>query len=248
MCGRRRVERDYPEIAAKKGEMNFNLVERIAKQLPDNIIVQLHNNGEPLMYSRFGEAVKVFKGKITNIVTNGKWLIKKFNEIVDNVDTMAISLIERDAEAEEQFETIKEFLELKQKRKPFTILKAHGEIDLKKYLDFKLSITGRYIHDPMGNFGYKIMPALPDTAICTDFMTRLTISFDGKVSACSNFDPKGLAIIGDANYEALYDIWNSDKRKEWLKYHVLGERNKIPLCSTCQFWGVPNSRPIIKND
>jgi len=244
MCGRREVEKNHPEIAAKKGEMDFSLVRKIARQLPDNIIVQLHNNGEPLMYSRFGEAVRAFKGKITNIVTNGKWLIKKCNEIVDNLDTMTISVFEGDTEADEQFDTIKKFIERKQNRKPFTILRVNGEVDVKNYLDLKLPMTGRYIHDPMGNFGYKIRPALPDTAICTDFMTRLAISFDGKVSTCCNFDPSGLAIIGDVKRQTLYDIWNSDKRKEWMKSHILGRRNEIPLCSTCQYWGVPTSKPI----
>jgi hypothetical protein len=37
----------------------------------------------------------------------------------------------------------------------------------------------------------------------------------------------------------LVDIWNSPKRKEWIKNHVEGNRDKIPLCSYCDFWGVP---------
>ena len=61
MCGRRKVECDYPELALQYGDMDFELVNKIASQLPPNIVVQLHNNGEALVYPRFGEAVKLFK-------------------------------------------------------------------------------------------------------------------------------------------------------------------------------------------
>ena len=61
MCGRRKVERDYPELALKYGDMDFRLVRKIARQLPPNVVVQLHNNGEALLYPRFGDAVKLFR-------------------------------------------------------------------------------------------------------------------------------------------------------------------------------------------
>jgi len=37
MCGRRKIDRDFPDIALKYGDMDFNLVKKIARQLPDNI-------------------------------------------------------------------------------------------------------------------------------------------------------------------------------------------------------------------
>jgi len=61
----------------------------------------------------------------------------------------------------------------------------------------------------------------------------------GKVSICVRFDPKGLGVIGDAVVVPLLDIWNGPKRKEWVLYHIQGRRDKIPLCSYCDFWGVP---------
>ncbi|HAY22508.1 MAG TPA: hypothetical protein DCY27_10160, partial [Desulfobacterales bacterium] len=91
MCGRRKVDRDYPELALRYGDMDFGLVKRIAAQLPANIVVQLHNNGEALMYPRFGEAVRLFRRQITNIVTNGKLLVEKAGEIIGSLDTMAVS-------------------------------------------------------------------------------------------------------------------------------------------------------------
>ena len=64
MCGRRKIDRDYPEIALHYGDMDFRLVEKIANQLPAGIVVQLHNNGESLLYPRFREAANSFKNQI----------------------------------------------------------------------------------------------------------------------------------------------------------------------------------------
>ena len=70
------------------------MVKKIAEQLPPNIVVQLHNNGESLLYPRLGEAFRLFNRQITNVVTNGKLLVEKADEIIDNIDTIAISVIE----------------------------------------------------------------------------------------------------------------------------------------------------------
>ena len=37
----------------------------------------------------------------------------------------------------------------------------------------------------------------------------------------------------------LSEIWNSTKRLEWLDKHIEGKRNEVPLCSQCEFWGIP---------
>ena len=42
MCGRRKLEKDYPDVVANYGDMDIGLVEKIASQLPDDIVVQFH--------------------------------------------------------------------------------------------------------------------------------------------------------------------------------------------------------------
>lgn len=242
MCGRRKVDRDYPELALEYGDMDFDLIRKIAEQLPPNIVVQLHNNGEALLYPRFGEAVRLFNMQITNIVTNGKLLVEKVDEIIEYLDTMAISVIENDPEADEQYKIIDEFLRIKGDKKPFTILRLNGEVDQERYKKFGLIMATRILHSPMGSFNYKRNPTIPEIGICLDLLHHLAINSKGKVSICVRFDPKGCGIIGDANTEALEDIWNSSKRMEWLKYHMQGRRNKISLCSYCHFWGVPTGK------
>ena len=248
MCGRRKVDREYPEIAMQYGDMDFSLVEKIASQLPPNIVVQLHNNGEPLLYYRFKDAVKLFEKQITSIDTNGKLLLEKADEIVGCIDTMAISVFENDKEAEEQYEIIKQFLKLKQDRKPFTILRINGNVDIDKYKVFDLPMATRILHAPMGSFNYKKKnPTIPEIGICLDFLHHLAINRMGDVSICVRFDPKKLGVIGNAADQTIEEIWNGPKRMEWLDLHKQGKRSDIPLCSYCHFWGVATGSDLLSS-
>ena len=244
ICGRRKVERDHPELVSKYDDMDFGLVERIADQLPPRIVVQLHNNGEALLYPRFGDAVRLFRSHVTNVVTNGKLILEKADEIIDNLDTMAISVFEKDPEADEQLKTIEEFVALKGSRKPYTVLRVNGEVDVEPYMELGLLLVNRALHSPMGSFNYrKVDPTIPEIGICLDFLHHLSINSEGKASICVRFDPKGLGIIGDVREQSLEEIWNCEERMEWLEYHKRGKRDMVPLCSRCDFWGVPTTAP-----
>ena len=39
MCGRGRIEKEYPELVTEDGHMDLNLLKNIAAQLPSNIVV-----------------------------------------------------------------------------------------------------------------------------------------------------------------------------------------------------------------
>lgn len=242
MCGRRKVDKDYPDLAMEYGDMDFDLVRHIAEQLPSNIVVQFHKDGEALLYPRFGEAVKLFRNQIKNIVTNGKLIVEKSEEIIDNLDTMSISVFEGDEESVEQKELIGEFLKIKGGRKPFTSLRLIGNVDPAPYEKLGLLIIKRVMHAKMGSFNYqKKNPTIPEIGICWDFLYHLCINRQGNVSICVRFDPKKLGVIGNLKDQDLDEIWNSKLRMEWLEYHKCGQRSKIPLCSYCEFWGVPTS-------
>ena len=239
MCGRRKIDKEYPELALEYGDMDFSLVESIASQLPEDIIVQLHNNGEPLLYPRFKEAAVLFKRQIRCMDTNGKLLLEKSDEIIDNLDTLTISTFEGDKESDEQYEQIVKFLKLKGKKKPNVIIRCLGEMDLVRYRKLGSIIATRVLHSPMGSFKYKKSPTVPEAGVCLDFLSHMVIRKDGKVSICVRFDPKGLGIIGDSKTTPLIETWNSKTRKEWLSLHLEGRRKDIALCSFCEFWGVP---------
>ena len=239
MCGRRKIEREHPEIAIKYRDMEFELVKSIAKQLPEGIVVQLHDNGESLLYPRFGDAAKLFNKQIKCLDTNGKLIVEKADEIIDNLDTLTISTFEGDEEAEEQYDLIKKFLRIKGNKKPNVIIRCLGNRALDRYKELGCIIATRILHSPMGSFKYRKNPTVPEIGICLDLLSHMDIKRDGKVSICVRFDPHGLGVIGNCTMTPLVDIWNSPKRREWLKYHIEGKRDRVPLCSSCEFWGVP---------
>ena len=239
MCGRRKIGKEYPEIAMNYGDMDFELVKKIAKQLPEGIVVQLHNNGEPLVYPRFGEAAKLFKNQIRCIDTNAKLLVKKADEIIDNMDTVAISIFEKDEESEKQYELVKEFLKIRGDRKPNLIYRCLGNVDQTRWKELDGIIVTRIFHNPLGSFAYTKSPTIPEIGICLEILSHMAINRLGEVSICVRFDPKRLGVVGNATVTPILDIWNGVKRQKWLKYHIEGRRDKIPLCSYCDFWGVP---------
>jgi hypothetical protein len=239
MCGRRKIERDYPEISIKYGDIEFELVKSIATQLPEGIVVQFHDNGEPFLYPRFGEAIRLFERQIKCVDTNGKLIVEKADDIIENLDTLTISTFEKDEECDEQYKLIKKFLKIKGGRKPNIIIRCLGNVDLDRYKKLGCIIATRILHSPMGSFKYKKNPTVPEIGICLDLLSHMVIKQNGKVSICVRFDPKGLGVIGDCTTIPLIDIWNSWKRMKWLACHVQGKRYKVPLCSYCEFWGVP---------
>ena len=244
MCGRRKVERDYPELAMAYGDMGMKLVTAISNQLPSGIVVQFHDNGEPLLYPRFGEAVRLFSRQIRCMDTNGKLLLEKADEIIGNLDTITVSTFERDPEADEQYAIVKEFLALKGNRKPNVIVRCLGNVNPARYEEMGCLIANRTLHHPLGSFQYEQTPTVPEIGICLDALSHLVIHHTGKVSMCVRFDPKELGVIGDANVTPLSDIWNSPLRLDALADHISGNRNGISLCSTCDYWGVPTGGPV----
>ncbi len=240
ICGRRRIEKENPNFNDfYNKEMDFSLVEHIASQVPAGIVVQLHNNGEPLMYSRFYEAVKLFNKQITNIVTNGKLLVEKIHTIIDNLDTLSISVFENDVEANEQFEIIKEFLELKGNRKPYTTLRLIGNVDRLKYESLGCQIITRILHSNFGSFQYTKETTIPEVGFCIEIISHIVIDCYGNVYPCVRFDPNKYNLLGNINEQSLDNIWNCEKRKFLIKEHVLGNRKCSKLCSKCEYYGIP---------
>jgi MoaA/NifB/PqqE/SkfB family radical SAM enzyme len=221
------------------GDMDFELVKKIAGQLPEGIVVQFHNNGEPLLYPKFGEAVRLFKDQIKCIDTNAKLILEKSDEIIENLDTMTISVIENDPDGEEQFELVKKFLKAKGNKKPRMIFRCLGKVDVEKWKKLDGIIATRILHNPLGSFKYEKRPTVPEIGICLEILNHMAISRLGEVSVCVRFDPKRIGVIGDISATSLVDIWNSAKRQEWISHHINGHREKIPLCSYCDYWGVP---------
>jgi radical SAM protein with 4Fe4S-binding SPASM domain len=217
-------------------------LEKLSKEIPNNTLIQFHNDGEPLMYPRLKDALGLFKGNIRTLNTNGKLLLAKLNDIVDNLDSIVISVIENDPEWEEQYQILTNFIKLKGSSKPNIVLRILGDIGeerLNLYKSLNLQTAYRQLHAPEGSFNYQKQTTVPEHGICLEMMSKLAIDRYGNVSPCVRFDPNHEFIIGNINDNTLDEIWNGDKRKEILQKHIDFKRNEIPFCAKCQFYGIP---------
>lgn len=240
MCGRRKIDNDYPEIAMNYGNMEVDMLKKIVEQTPPGIICQFHSNGESLLHPNFGDMVRVFDKQIKCMNTNGKLIVDKYSEIINNLDTITISVIEKDPEGDEQFEIVKKFLDIKKNKKPFMVYRLLGNVENRyRWEQLPGMVVNRILHSPMGSFKYTKKVVKPEIGICFDILNHLVIDRFGDVSICVRFDPHKLGIIGNINSNSLADMWNGNLRLKWLQYHIEGNREKVPLCKTCEFWGIP---------
>jgi len=242
MCGRRKVEKTLPDLADYSSDITLNLLKKISRQLPHNILVILHWNGEPTLYPRLRSSLRLFNNQITTFNTNGKLLLAKSDDIINNLDTLVLSTFEDDPEWESQFKVFQKFLYKKGNKKPNTIIRCLGNISEERMELYKSTgsiIAKRILHSPMGSFKYTNEPTIPEAGICLDFLNRVAINTKGEVSQCVRFDSNRAGIIGDINIQSLSEIWNGEIRMNYLDKHIRGKRNEIPLCKECEFWGVP---------
>ena len=243
MCGRRKIDRDHPEIKMNYGHMDVEILKTIRYDLDSNknVIIQMHSNGDP----HVKDALQLFDGFIRCFNTNGKLLVEKADEIIDNMETITISTFENDPEWKEQYENIVEFLRIKGDRLPSVIIRTLGEIygiRKEKYQSLNLLIADRILHSPMGSYSYTKKTTVPEHGICMDLQSHLVIDRFGDVYPCVRFDPYKENRLGSILEQHLDIIWNGQKRLDMISKFIKQKRNEIPFCSQCEFWGIPRGK------
>ena len=239
MCGRRKMEQELPDLC-EWGDMAFPMVEEIARQIPPGTIIQMHNNGEPMLYPRLGEAMLAFSHCIRQFNTNAKLLIEKADEIIGNLEILTISVIEDDPEGDEQYEIVREFLRIKGDCSPKLVYRLLGKVDKEeRWCKLPGKIAKRVLHSPDGSRDYRRSVTIPEVGICLDLLTHLAIDRYGNISLCVRFDPTGELRLDNIDKISLEEAWNGAKRQEYLAKHIGNGRSSCPGCDKCDFWGIP---------
>jgi radical SAM protein with 4Fe4S-binding SPASM domain len=239
MCGRRKLEETG---IVYNSDIDFSLLELISKRIPDNLLIQFHWNGDPLLYPQLGNALDLFKNHIRCLDTNGKLLLEKYDDIVNKLDTITISTFENDPEWKEQYDILIKFLNKKGNKTPNVIIRCLGEIEQERrklYEETNCLIADRILHSHKGSFEYTKKTVVPEHGICLEALFHPAININGDVSICIRFDPDKKGIIGNIKENTLIEILDSKKRKEWLQYLIQNKKEKIPLCKSCEFYGIP---------
>ena len=242
MCGRRKMETERPDLC-NWGDMTMVMLTGIAAQVPSGVFVQFHWNGEPLLYPEIGEAIAAFSHCYTGLDTNGKLLLERFDQL-QALDTITISVIPNDPEGFEQSIIFIEYME--RKPSPLVILRVLGEdensdewAEAMQDRFNKIIIANRVLHAPEGSFNYEKPVTIPEIGCCLEILHKLAIDRYGNISPCVRYDPEGLNRLGNVSDRSLKDIWYGAQREEWINHHLQGRRDKVPLCKSCDFWGVP---------
>ena len=68
--------------------------------------------------------------------------------------------------------------------------------------------------------------------VCPFPFMYLHINSDGTVAGCT-LDWARKVLVGDRKVNDLYEIWNGNGMKELRLQMLKGERDKIPMCDTC---------------
>ena len=237
-CGRRKLEREFPD-KIDLGDMDFDLVKEISKQVPPQTVCQFHWNGEPTLYPKLGEALGLFKHCIRQFDTNGKLILERFDEIVGNMEILTISVVERE-ETDEQYGIVSRFNALKGIRKPLVIYRLLGNINrAERWYQLPGKVATRILHDPDGSRNYEKRVTIPEIGICLDLLTHLAINRYGEVSVCVRFDPEKHGVIGNLKHHTLEEIWNGKVRKHYIDSHLGGLRHTLNLCGKCDYFGLP---------
>lgn len=240
MCGRRKLERDHPELC-DWGDMDNATLQKCFEQIPNHSIVQLHNNGEPLLYLLLEMAIERFKAKgcFVSLNTNGKLLMDRLGAILD-LDMLVVSVIENDPEAGEQLEILEQFDSYPCKTPPL-VLRFLGDVDQSRYAEIPHTAVTRTLHRPEGSRGYRKQCPRPEIGVCLDLLTHLAIDRWGNVSMCVRFDPYGDLMLGNINHDTkLEEMIHGEKRKRYIEAHRQGKRQDLPGCQLCEYWGCPN--------
>lgn len=228
-CGRAKA-RDKNEL--KLGDIDIELFKKIVGEYNGDIL-QWNKDGDALLYERLGEVADCTKRFITNIVTNGILLWDK-RDVVRRFTSVCVSVTEDD---QEQFENVKKFTEYCNTP---VVIKFLGDYRNEEYEKLRVLTTRRSIHHPKGDFKYNgSKPVIPELGLCIDFIGKPSIDWQGRFYICNRYDPTGKGVIGDCRVNTLEEIWFGALRSMWLEHHLKGDREKVPLCEKCTFWGFP---------
>jgi len=253
----------YTEGEKKFQIMEWVLYKRIidecSKQDVEQILPFFLN--EPLLNKDLVKYINYAKEKNSNslvkIFTNGSLLTKKVaKELLDSeIDEIIFSF--NGSTKEEYEETMKNLDFEKTKERITNFIKLRGErkkpeiaIHMLKIglSDISLNRIGDYwnrlgvsVHilkyeNRAGNVAdYDIIsPGNVQKIPCGRLMNQIYILVNGDVILCCA-DWKHEVILGNVKENTISEVWNGEKRLEYVKAHLQGGYNELKLCDVCNF-------------
>ena len=240
-CGH---QNEKVNVGLRYGDMDLTLLAHIARQVPRGTIAQFHRDGEPLVYPALAEALDLFSHCIRSIVTHGGHLGDRAHDILGRCERVTVSVFESDPAGAEQYAQVQQFLAARdEQRLPALNIKIVGEMTaegIQGWQRLGVPIIRRQLHHPAGDWRYRGSgPPIPEAMICGDLLTHPSIDWEGNLYLCNRLQPKGEGKLGNLYASSLEELWNGEARAAIIRQHVLMQREQVPACRGCEFWGLP---------
>ena len=213
------------ELTRKKGFMRNNLFFKIVKELaPRKTPIRLVGYGEPMLHGDFWYLVGIAKknGLMVHANSSGHHFYKDTVAVCNHycLDSMKISIHNESDKVKYAVKTLPSLVDT------FTSVSITEDEE------------GHYIWDTAecdAKFKCKTFrpgmdaPRLPN---CPEVYNKLTVRWNGKVSACCA-DWDDMMIIGDLKDNTLSEIWRGKKMRGYQKLIAENRHRNLPLCKNC---------------
>jgi len=250
MCSRQLMERDV-------GYMSREMFQKVLNECSTHSTpIRMSRWGEPFLHPHIIEFCKQIKEKelILHITNNGNVISESHMKglIECGLDSIIFSMQGATAEEYEYmrrrgsysklYNNIMKLLELRgDEDKPFirvssTISERDSDESVQKFIDYWKNIV-----DAVGIGRTNMVridgkkPKWAKYSPCTEVYQKLSVDYDGKVSACCG-DYDNLLTIGDLSepYSSLSKIWDVNSKLTWIR-NTLKEMNhkQFTLCKDC---------------
>jgi len=205
--------------------------------------------GEPLLHPYLTRYIDLAKGYnlLVHLNTNGFYIDSNFITTIvhSSLDSIKFSFQGTDRyeykkwRGEDFFgeliDNIRNLYLYRHKRKlPFiqigTTITTENEMDIKNFKDLVIDICDKV---EIGKTKVLFKDGKrKDTPNCPELFTKLSVDWDGKVTACCS-DWDRFMIVGDINNQTLMDIWSGSKINEYRRMLLDGKYNELKLCRNC---------------
>lgn len=209
-------------------------------------IIQLHGYGDPLLDSNMAEYVKILREKgflsyfscnpsninidqTIKMFENGLDYIKYSIESIDDVEHKQIR--GQASNFTDSYKKILQLLDIKAQKKYktviiITMLDLHRGGQEEEFKKLKEAFKGREVYiyfksedQQWYRKDYHRTKSIHWSELCKHPWMSMTIKSNGEAAMCME-DYNNEIILGDANTETLYDIWNGEKYRKFREDHL----------------------------
>lgn len=237
------------------GMMSLDLFRQVVDQAEGHCeAVNLASRGEPLLCPDIEEMLAYLRGKFLALKINtNAWYLdeaKSHAILQSGVSTLAFSVdaateplysqLRVNGKLERVLANIQRFQKIRARDYPDSKLITRvsgvrycGEQSLDQMEGFWGDLVDQVVfvdYNPWENTYQR--PVNDITAPCSDLWRRMFVWYDGAVNPC-DVDYKSMLAVGNANQEALSDIWRGARYSAHRQAHLARQRSALNPCARC---------------